>query len=116
MALGRVKQGHLKVQFPYRTPGKYQEAFWLTGTLMMSPVGSVRSKAARTSSRNNVKDNQEALLTGQGNSHTFLPPAQEGSVTPSLTCPILCLQTFYSSSGLAGIESNIGKSYHSLRF
>lgn len=56
-------------------------------------------QGGQKSSHNDVKDNQEALLTGQGHSHTFLPPTQEGSVTSSLTCPILWLLTFIALQG-----------------
>lgn len=82
---------------------------------MIPPIRSMRCRAAKTLSQNDVKDNQEAFLTGQGHSHPFLLLAQDRKCHIFLDLPNSVASDFNSSSGSVGIESNIGKSYYSLR-
>lgn len=89
--------------------------FWLLYRLMIPPIRSMRYRAAKTLSHNDVKDNQEAFLTGQGHSHPILLLAQDRKCHIFLDLSNSVASDFNSSLGLVGIESNVGKSYYSLR-
>lgn len=60
-----------------------------------------KGQGGQTLSRNEIKDNQEASLTGQGHPHTSLPlnTGRQCCVLLDPPNPVL------GSSGLAGIES-----------
>lgn len=89
--------------------------FWLLCRLMTPPIRSMKCRAAKTLSHNDVKDNQEAFLTGQGHSHSSLLLAQDRKCHIFLDLPNSVASDFNSSLGLVVMESNIGKSYYSLR-
>lgn len=74
----------------------------------MSPVRAMKCGAVRTPSCDDIKDDREVFLTGQGHSHAFFLSTGQDA-TSFLTCQILCFLTLTVLLGYQALRAMEGK-------